>query len=115
MRQHTPPEGTLFLVCTKCDRAEWRRVGSTDENPDLPACPHCGGRTIQRFPLTLALTEADRGLLKFIANATRTSTQDSAARAIAREVHHVAGERAKRGKPIPQWIAEWLQTNKEKI
>jgi hypothetical protein len=113
MRQQHPPAGTVFLLCTKCDRGEWRRVGDTATDPTLPDCKHCGGITVQRFPLTLALTAADRGLLKAIADWQRIKTDAAATNAIHREFRAAAKARAGK-KPIPQWAADWLQNNPEK-
>lgn len=110
MRQHHPKDST-FLLCLNCDRGEWRRVG---QGETTPACKHCGGPTEQRYPLTLALTEADRPLLRAIAEWTHTKTDHATTVALHREFRRAATERAARGKPLPQWAAEWLQNNTEK-
>lgn len=114
MRQHHPPSGNLFLLCTKCDRGEWRAVGDTTVDPTLPDCKHCGGIAVQRFPLTLALTAADRSLLKTIAEWNHIKADVAAMNALHREFRHAATMRAGKGKPLPQWVADWLQKNKEK-
>jgi hypothetical protein len=112
MRQQHPPAGTVFLLCLNCDRGEWRRVGNRGEIE--PSCRHCGGAVEQRYPLTLALTIEDRSLLKTIAEWERVKTADAAHNAIHREFRRAATNRAARGKPLPQWAADWLQNNQEK-
>jgi hypothetical protein len=135
MRQHHPPD-SVFLLCLQCDRGEWRKIfdssklsiespkGARGENPDsqpctknsqlpAPPCRHCGGATERRYPLTLALREEDRGLLKTIADWTRAKADQSAERAIIREFRRVATERAGKGGKLPPWIVEWLTKNPE--
>lgn len=115
MRQHHPEDST-FLLCLDCDRGEWRRIAHPlDAKPSvMPSCKHCGGATEERWPLTLALTEADRGLLKSIAEWSRVNMETASQLAIHNAFRHAATERAGKGKPLPQWAAEWLQNHSQK-
>lgn len=115
MRQQTPPVGTVFLLCTHCDRAEWRKLPAPSAGQgDFPPCKHCGGVLVRRHPVTLPLTDEDRGLLKFIAENTRTNLDAAATLSIRNHFRKICADRMGKGKNLPQWAAEWLQNNPEK-
>jgi len=122
MRQQHPPAGTIFLLCLQCDRAEWRRIGDGKSklesrgetisqlptpNSDI-TCRHCGGPTEQRYPLTLALTKEERGLINTVAAWGKRKTHDAIMHAVTQDFRKLATERVGKGKPLPQWAADWL-------
>lgn len=122
MRQQKPPTGTVFLLCLNCGRGEFRRVGQ-GETPAIgnrqsaianPECRHCHGPTEQRYPHTLALTAVDRGILNTVAAWSHAKTYDAVMNALRQQFRQLATERAGKGKSIPQWAADWLQSNPEK-
>lgn len=117
MRQQHPPAGTVFLLCLGCDRAEWRRIDAEHlqlNTENLAPCRHCGGPTEQRFPHTLALTAEEKSILNTVAAWGHRKTHDAVMIALHKQFRHLATERAGKGKPLPQWAADWLQNNPEK-
>lgn len=106
MRQQLDKQST-FYICLNCDRAQWIR----DAERSVGECRHCGGPLERRWPLTLALREEDRQLLKFISHYSKTKIESAAQRAIEREFRRVATEHSARGGNLPHWAAEWLQNH----